>query len=237
MLEVAQHMQNRSIQIQSLTEIVLIRSRQDHLVDAMQHLRKAEQITPETKHDMLALAFARAEYLTSSAEHARLVGEETFQQQFEQAQQAWAETTELAEDLNIPRFISARGWHAKCLYFLGKLDAAYQLAAETRRDAEREGYILGKAAIPILQAYIAIDMGDTDLALRHLEAAQHELEKYTVRRYLSELYRAYGLYYEKIGDCHDAKKAFAKAIDIFERTGMRREKAELEQKLAARPSV
>ncbi len=121
---------------------------------------------------------------------------------------------------------------AEYFYRIGQTEAATgsirELLALSAASNDWRGVLRGS----LLLAHLAMDQQLISQAEQHVQTAAERAVELRHRRLSAEVTRAYARLHTLRGDLPAARAAFAEAIDLFERLGMRRELAEARQALA-----
>ena len=151
---------------------------------------------------------------------------------FDTAERIWQQLMPLSQTLDVRAHIANRRWLATCLYVKGQMKEAQLLLREALNDALQHNYTRGIVSIQTILAKIDLDLGNIDSAAEALASGSVYVGDYQERRHTAELQRTYARLHALRGDFPAARMSLAKAIDLFERLGIRRELAEAREELA-----
>ncbi len=133
----------------------------------------------------------------------------------------WREHIDLAQTSN---GYLVRSWQASCLLAKGQVEEALILLHISLEEVKQKNIVRGVIAIRIKLMAVALRQGKLAEAANDLD----EISLLTAgnldsQYYLSFIYYYYGYYYTLQANIPAAREAYEKAIDSFDRLGMRRE--------------
>ena len=131
-----------------------------------------------------------------------------------------------------PDVIFYRYYIADSHFRAGNDDKAESLFVDLIEESEAHQFNRATITGWFALAQIAIRRHNLDEAVERLEKACTLAQEFKHRPYLGEIQRVWAQVYTLRGDLPAARVAFAEAIDLFERLGMRRKLAESRQALA-----
>jgi TolA-binding protein len=220
--DAARRIGDRSNEALALAHHLEIRSKQGHMDEAARCHAQLESIasTPDLPDDtVFEIQHALALYARANKDLAT-------------AEQIWRRLLALSERLGGQKYIINRRWLATCLYQQGDIAGAKQLYRESLHDATEIGDQRSAIGNSLKLAKIEIEQGNLAEAEATLEACRPTAEQFQDRRRLGELHRLVAQVAALRGDAPAARAALERAIDLFERLGMRGELVEAQAEFA-----
>jgi hypothetical protein len=197
-------------EVKALAYYVQIVSRQNNLAAAERHL-------PRIRGEVAAPQLPEGVYSTCQQAIALY---EMARGDYPAARAAWTRSLRQSD----PRvYVATRRWLALCMYRQGERIAARQLFEESLQDAIKHGFKRASTLHRIGLAAISLDEGDLDVAAGLLGDAMAQAQQYRASADVAEAQFLYVRLHTRRGDLPAARAALETAIDLFERTGLRRE--------------
>jgi tetratricopeptide (TPR) repeat protein len=134
----------------------------------------------------------------------------------------------------IPEIYEAlgKGWLGLCLYRQERFSEARHIFCETREIALQCNNQLWRLFANIYLADLDVRLNDLDSIVTRLEFLRQEVTHSPDPEFIAKIHMIYFHFYILDGNLPAAHSSLLKAIDIFERTGQRRELAEAREELA-----
>lgn len=219
--DAASRLNNSPQEARALAELVISLTKQGRSEEAEKYfprLHRAIESVEVPPPTFFAYQYAIAIYLLAKED-------------IDNAQQVLVDTLPFSRSLGGEPYILNRRWLAVCLYQKGRLEESERLFREALHDAKIEGHQRAVIGNLIRITRIELDRKNLDTAFEILNYCYNEALHHQDRRRLAEVYPLFARLHALRGDLLAARTAFAEAIDLFERLGMRRELAEARAEL------
>jgi tetratricopeptide (TPR) repeat protein len=142
------------------------------------------------------------------------------QDNINQIEQLWQQHLNLAQTSNGHM---VRSWLADCLLAKRRWDEAVELLRISLDEVTSNHIIRGIIAIRIKLIAVALEQGKLEESAAELEEISRLASENLDRQYMAFIQSYYGRLYSMQNNIPSARAAYTKAVDLFERLGMRRE--------------
>ena len=208
--EIARRHNDRLEEINALDKLIQILSRQSNWNEADRYRPRLHELVaagPMPDENLI-------EYLSTESFYWLA------QDNIEQIEQLWQQHQHLAQTANGHM---VRSWLADCLLAEHRWDEAVALLRVSLEEVTSKGIQRGIIAISIKLIAVTLEQGKLEESAAKLEEISQLASENLDRQYMAFIQGYYGCLYLMQNNIPSARAAYSKALDLFERLGMRRE--------------